>query len=336
MKRLAFAFASLISLVAGGCVESLPIEGAPCPCGVDFVCDEAAGRCVAPRPSPDGSPPNPATDPSIYPDGGTRAPQQDPYVWADGGSPSPNQGPYVWADGGSPSPNQGPFIYPDGGSRPPHQGPVDVHPDGGVGAPSIPRDASPPPSPDVTPTPAGQDPCAGQPFEPGCGTNGLYYGTACDAALAGTGFRAGDLSCLSTGSCAVLRASATGACGRLLGWAWTGGRCEALVGCSCTGPDCTQTYPTLGACERAHFMCSGEPRCNEATVTCAADQACTYQGPGRCRKGAEAALGRCVARPTSCPPVTQPVCGCDGVTYASLCEARRAGVDTAAEGACTR
>ncbi len=48
--------------------------------------------------------------------------------------------------------------------------------------------------------------------------------------------------------------------------------------------------------------------------------------------------GTCVDRPTSCQPSgpgpQQPVCGCDGTTYASQCEAARAGVRVSSDGPC--
>jgi hypothetical protein len=45
-------------------------------------------------------------------------------------------------------------------------------------------------------------------------------------------------------------------------------------------------------------------------------------------------IGICVPRPHTCSDVSDPVCGCDGVTYDNLCEAAAARTAIVHTGAC--
>jgi hypothetical protein len=45
-------------------------------------------------------------------------------------------------------------------------------------------------------------------------------------------------------------------------------------------------------------------------------------------------VGRCAVRPEFCIEIYQPVCGCDGETYANACKAAAAGSSIAAEREC--
>jgi len=55
-----------------------------------------------------------------------------------------------------------------------------------------------------------------------------------------------------------------------------------------------------------------------------------------CQKeaGACEAQGLCRERATLCPPLWDPICGCDGQTYANACSAARVGVNVRSEGPC--
>jgi hypothetical protein len=74
-------------------------------------------------------------------------------------------------------------------------------------------------------------------------------------------------------------------------------------------------------------MCGGF-----AGFQCAEGLSCQMEA-GQCRTVADAS-GVCRKRPQMCTMIYAPVCGCDGKTYASACNAAAKGVSVAAEGEC--
>ncbi len=62
------------------------------------------------------------------------------------------------------------------------------------------------------------------------------------------------------------------------------------------------------------------------------DQACP--ATHYCNSLTCSAPGQCLPKPESCSRIDLPVCGCDGNTYESACEAQRAGVGVSAHTAC--
>lgn len=91
-------------------------------------------------------------------------------------------------------------------------------------------------------------------------------------------------------------------------------------------------YPDfeLEAC-RPHYTYLPDNAC-VGNEDCGADTFCYFVDAAAC---GDVAAGLCKARPIGCEGAPQAeVCGCDGVTYPSLCEAELAGATVASEGAC--
>lgn len=78
--------------------------------------------------------------------------------------------------------------------------------------------------------------------------------------------------------------------------------------------------PCNGCLEEA-VECPATPMCG-ATEFCDFATSCGTEG------------GVCMPRPSDCPTDGEPVCGCDGLTYSSGCEAARGGVGVRHSGGC--
>ncbi len=72
-------------------------------------------------------------------------------------------------------------------------------------------------------------------------------------------------------------------------------------------------------------------KCTQAS-DCAATEYCASSAPDVCPAAGKE--GTCTARPTVCPNICSPLCGCDGKTYCNACQANRAGTAIASSGAC--
>jgi hypothetical protein len=67
-------------------------------------------------------------------------------------------------------------------------------------------------------------------------------------------------------------------------------------------------------------VCGGPQR-----VECGPDAWCQWDSPGSCGEGDS--VGTCQPKPTSCSGDVMPVCGCDGLSHDSACEANQGGSD---------
>lgn len=178
--------------------------------------------------------------------------------------------------------------------------------------------------------------CADQASVTLCGCDRRPYPSACAAAEVGVSVRnLGDCPCERDGQCAPDHRCVFEGCGAVGTCQPQAAACplaapEAAI-CGCDG----RTWPSRCAADLAGVDVAHRGACPASACAvgdaggCPEGQIC--QSPqGRCR-----GAGRCVVRPR-CPESGAPVCGCDGQTWPSACEALAAGISVAWRGACAR
>ena len=109
------------------------------------------------------------------------------------------------------------------------------------------------------------------------------------------------------------------------GAAGAGGGAHGAGGAQ-SGPGSTTVQSTSQGAGGASGICGGF-----AGIACGPDQFCDY--PDDSCGGADGS-GICRKRPSACPDLYSPTCGCDGKVHGNACDANAAGVDVAAHGNC--
>ena len=162
------------------------------------------------------------------------------------------------------------------------------------------------------------DACAGL-WEPVCGCDGKTWGSPCEAAIAG-------VSVATEGECPSLCLPLACLGGEALDT--DGDDCPDLCmlqPCEAISCDATADETIDSDGDACPDLCG--PPCKEQGE-CAGDELC-QRSAGHCDEP-----GVCAPAPQGCGGVFDPVCGCDGKTWSSACEAAAAYLSVAHLGAC--
>ncbi|MBN1126144.1 MAG: hypothetical protein JXA82_14140 [Sedimentisphaerales bacterium] len=171
-------------------------------------------------------------------------------------------------------------------------------------------------------------------WDPVCGCDGVTYSNSCYAAMVGVSvdYRG---ECVPTSCTSNLDCGSSHYC-RRENCSDLEGECEPIpLACpDVWAPVCGCDEITYGnACEAAMAGMSIAYEGECIIVPCSSNADCDSQH--YCfKENCDDTEGVCRLRPVTCSRIWDPVCGCDGQTYANACEAARHGINVAYQGEC--
>ena len=172
-------------------------------------------------------------------------------------------------------------------------------------------------------------------WDPVCGCDGVTYSNACDAAAAG-------VSVDYAGECASAHCWSNRDCGSNDYCFFH--NCAAETGTCMPRPDaCPRIWAPVCGCDGTTYANSCEAARAGVSVDyegecvagpCASNNDCLSNEYCAKPRGGCDGTGTCQSRPQGCPEIWDPVCGCDGITYANECFAAMVGVSVEHSGEC--